>query len=230
MLDISQPWGPTVGIILPPLQSWAFLPVAIDLSTRMPAVGNQGHSSSCVAWSAGYAARSYYTGALEHRNIRQLANLPSPSYVYHLARQGACNDGTTISRVVEVLKNGSLSLADYPFTDECVPPAGPELVARAHDFRVRGIKRVDFSQTDEVKGELAQLNPVMISFHDSTAFQRFRSAGTFAEPVPPPGDKVSGWHFIMLVGYDERRQAFRLMNSWGRGWGDHGVPTWCAIT
>jgi hypothetical protein len=68
--------------------------------------------------------------------------------------------------VVEVLKNGSLSLAEYPFTDACVPPASPVLVAR--------------------------------------------------------GPKISRWHLMTLVGYDERRQAFRLINSWGKGWGDHG--------
>jgi hypothetical protein len=27
---------------------------------------------------------------------------------------------------------------------------------------------------------------------------------------------------MTLVGYDEQRQAFRLINSWGMGWGDHG--------
>jgi hypothetical protein len=121
----------------------AFLPVAIDLSSRMPAVGNQGKSSSCVAWATAYAGRSYYTGTLERRNIR------------------------------------ALSLADYPFNDACVPPASPDLVARAHDFQVRGFKRVDIAQTDDVKGQLAQLNPVMISFNVGTAFMRFRGGGTF---------------------------------------------------
>jgi len=200
----------------------AFLPVEIDLSNRMPPVGNQGKSSSCTAWATAYAARSYYTSTIEHRNVAQAANLPSPSYLYHLARTGGCDDGSTIGRLVEVLKNGSLSLADYPFTDACVPPASPQLVARAHDFRVRGVSRVDVARIDDVKGQLAQLNPVMIRFHDSTAFQRLRGANTFTEPAPPPNDKVSGWHLMTLVGYDERRQAFRLINSWGKGWGDHG--------
>ena len=200
----------------------AFLPVAVDLTNHMPPVGDQGHSQSCSAWATAYAARSYYTSAMENRNIQQAANLPSPSYVFHLARAGECGSGSSVVRVVDVLKNGSLSLADYPFTDACVPPATPELVAQAHDFRVRGVKRVDIAQIDDVKGQLVQLNPVMIAFHDSTAFQRFRGDDTFTEPAPPPDDKVQGWHLMTLAGYDERRQAFRLINSWGTGWGDHG--------
>jgi Domain of unknown function (DUF4384)/Papain family cysteine protease len=103
-----------------------------------------------------------------------------------------------------------------------VPPAPPDLVARAHDFRVLGANRVDISQPDDIKGQLAQSNPVMIVFHDSTAWQRLRGARTFTEPAPPPDDKIQGWHFMTIVGYDERRQAFRLINSWSKGWGDHG--------
>jgi Papain family cysteine protease/Domain of unknown function (DUF4384) len=206
--------------IVPPHR--AYLPVVIDLSSRMPAVGDQGHSMSCTAWASAYAARSYYTNTLESRNIRQAANLPSPNYVFHLARQGGCDQGTSIGRAVDVLKNGALSLADYPFTDMCTPPASPDIVARAHDFKVRGLTRVNISQSDDVKGQLAQLNPVVISFKVSTAWMRFRGPGTFAEPAPPADDKNQGGHAMAIVGYDEQRQAFRLINSWGKGWGDHG--------
>ncbi|MGO8842941.1 MAG: C1 family peptidase [Methyloceanibacter sp.] len=200
----------------------AFLPTSIDLSSRMPAVGKQGGLGSCTAWATAYAARSYYTGAFEDRNIRQSANLPSPNYVYHLARRSDCNAGSTLGQIVDVLKNGALSLADYPYTDACVPAASPELVARAHDFRVLGANRVDISQPDDIKGQLAQSNPVIISFTVSTAFGQLRGAKTFMERAPPADDKVHGGHAMTIVGYDERRQAFRLINSWGKGWGDHG--------
>jgi Caspase domain/Papain family cysteine protease/Domain of unknown function (DUF4384) len=200
----------------------AFLPDVVDLSGRMPAVGDQGRSSSCAAWSTAYAARSYYTAALERRDVLRPANLPSPSYVYHLARDGKCEDGTTIPRVVEVLKHGALSLEQSPFTAACVAPASPQLVAQANDFRVRGMGRVDVARLDDIKGQLARSNPVIIRLQVSTAFQHLRGTATFDEPAPPPGDKLTGWHFITLVGYDERRQVFRLINSWGTGWGDRG--------
>src|SRR5215475_5083292 len=77
----------------------AFLPRKIDLSSRMPPVGHQGQIQSCQAWATAYAARSYYTSALERRDIMQPANLPSPSYVYHLARtDNNCGEGSTIVR------------------------------------------------------------------------------------------------------------------------------------
>lgn len=200
----------------------AFLPVSVDITSRVPAVGNQGGSSSCVAWATAYAARSYYTGALERRDISQPPNLPSPSYVYHLARQGGCDSGTNIARVVGVLQKGALSLADSPFTDKCIAPATPDEVARAHDFSVRGFIRVDYTKVNDIKGQLARSNPVLIDFNVSTAFEKIRSADTFTEVTPPADDKIKGWHFMTLVGYDDQRQAFRVQNSWGRNWGDHG--------
>jgi hypothetical protein len=200
----------------------AFLPLVADLSSRMPPVGNQGHLGSCAAWAVAYAARSYYTGARENRNIRLPANLPSPNYVYHLARLKGCDDGTSVGRVVDVLKNGSLSLADYPYSDQCAPPAAADYVDRAHDFKVRDVDRVDIAGPDDIKGQLARGNPVLIRMYVGTAFEHLRGASVFTEPAPPPDDKNAGWHFMTVVGYDERRQAFRLINSWGKGWGDHG--------
>src|SRR5208282_3847981 len=214
---------PAVDRGLPKIPQYrAFLPEKVDLSNRMPAVGDQGKLGSCGAWAVAYAARSYYTETLERRDVREPGNLPSPNYVYNLARPGKCEDGTNVDRVVAVLKQGSLSLADFPYTDACVPPAAPAFVARAHDFRVRGYSQVNVGRPDDIRGQLAQGNPVIIRFFVSTAFQKLRNATTFTEPAPPPGDKLTGWHFITLVGYDERRQAFRLINSWSTRWGDHG--------
>ncbi len=70
------------------------------------------------------------------------------------------------------LRRGALSLADYAYSDACVPPAPPQLVARAHDFRVRGLNRVDISRPDDAKGQLARSTPVLISFYASTAFHK----------------------------------------------------------
>src|SRR5579859_7389195 len=43
----------------------AFIPMSTDLSYRLPRPGNQGKAGSCTAWAVAYAARGYYTAALE---------------------------------------------------------------------------------------------------------------------------------------------------------------------
>ncbi|MDC7786273.1 C1 family peptidase [Rhodoplanes sp. TEM] len=197
----------------------AFLPVSVDLSAGMPPPGRQGKLPSCTAWAVAYAARSYYVATGEGRDVRQATNIASPAYVYHLARATPDCGGTNFVRNIEVLKRGAPSMASYPYADQCTPPPGPDVAARAGDFRVRGYRRIDLARLDDIKGQLALSNPVLISFADSLAFQKHRGDGVFTEPgFAGP----RGWHAMTLTGYDDRRQAFRLINSWGQGWGDRG--------
>jgi hypothetical protein len=200
----------------------AFLPVSADLSSRMPPVGDQGSLGSCTDWAMAYAARSYYSNTAEGRDVTKKDNLPSPNYVFHVSRTGSCDDGTSVDDALRVMRKGVLSLADYPYSDKCVGPPPAKVIARASDFRVRAVRKVDTSHADDAKGLLARGNPVLIRFNISSKFQDHSGDKTFSEPAPPRGDKNAGWHLMALVGYDERRQAFRLINSWGTDWGDHG--------
>lgn len=40
--------------------------------------------------------------------------------------------------------------------------------------------------------------------------------------MPQQGMKSSGYHAVVLTGFDSRKQAFRVRNSWGPNWGDKG--------
>ncbi|MBK5960724.1 hypothetical protein CCR97_21325 [Rhodoplanes elegans] len=197
----------------------AFLPLSVDLSGSMPLPGRQGKLPSCTAWAVAYAARSYYVATAEGRDVRQAANVPSPAYVYHLARTQQDCTGTSFVRNIDVLRRGAPSLASYPYADQCTAPPGPGVTGRPGEFQVRGYRRIDLARIDDVKGQLALSNPVLISFADSVAFQKHRGDGVFAEP---DFTGPRGWHAMTLTGYDDRRQAFRLINSWGTGWGDRG--------
>lgn len=199
----------------------AFLPVRVDLSNRMPPVGDQGDQLSCTAWATAYAARSYYTNTLESRNTHLRTNLPSPNYVYHVSRPAGCDKGSLVTRAAEVLRNGAPSLAEYPYSTKCeTPPA--ELGPRSGDFKVRGLTGVDFRRLDDIKGQLVNANPVIISFWLSNAWGKLRGQKVFTEPFVPADDQLKGGHAMTIVGYDDGRQAFRVMNSWGERWGDRG--------
>jgi Papain family cysteine protease/Domain of unknown function (DUF4384) len=203
----------------------AFLPLSVDLSFRMPKVGNQGNANSCVAWALGYAVRSYYSVALENRDTGRQENIASPNYIYNVAKQLAnakkCDGGSSFDSNVKVLQKGALSLANYPYHDsDCDGAPAPQIIASASDFRIRGARMLDHKKLDDIKGALAQSNPVVISFSADKPFMQHRGDGVFASTV---ADKASaGWHAMALVGYDDRKQAFRLINSWGTGWGDSG--------
>ena len=141
-----------------------FLPEAIDLSGNLPPPGDQGKVGSCTAWAVGYAARSYYTSALEMRSARLLRNVPSPGYLYHLARGNAgggqgCSEGSSVTANVEVLKRGAKSLADYPYsrTNRCQSPPSNADISTADDFKVQGLILLEHMQIEDIKGKLAEL-------------------------------------------------------------------------
>ncbi len=49
-------------------------------------------------------------------------------------------------------------------------------------------------------------------------FKALRSDAVYRHDKP----ENSNWHAMAVVGYDEGRQAFRVVNSWGTHWGDAG--------
>ncbi len=194
----------------------AFLPVAADLSGNMLPPGDQGKAGTCAGFATVYGALSYYVSAIEGRDLHDIRNMPSPGYVMSFIKGYCC---TNMYAVAEILKKGAVSIADYPYTENGKPAPSPELIARAHDFQVRGTRRVNFNRLDDIKGQLVRGNPVIIILWTDAAFQKYRGDTIFADRSPK---KNEGLHSIVVVGYDDRRQAFRVMNSWGQGWGDHG--------
>lgn len=197
-----------------------FLRESVDLTPLMPPVRDQGKLVSGAAWAVAYAARSYYAGRNESRNVEVPENEASPNYVYNLARGESCDEGASISKTVQVLQQGAVSLATFPYGAECqAPPAS--LVSTASDFRVKGYHVVDRSHVDDIKGQIERGNPVVTQFRVSPAFQEFRGSGVFDEVDFQSRDEDS-WQTLTIVGYNDKLQAVRVMNSWGRGWGDEG--------
>lgn len=198
----------------------AFLPAQVDLSGSFPPPGDQGKQGSCVGWAVGYAARAYYALSLERRPPGQAAHIPSPAYVYNAIKDPAqsCNSGSNIARALDLLKSGSVSMARMPYdAGQCAPPSS-QMRAAATDFRIDSWLAVDPARLDQVKAELAQRNPVVIGMNMRPAFHRLRGPAVYRSS----GEDEDGSHAMAVVGYDDGRQAFRVINSWGRRWGDGG--------
>ncbi|HSR77337.1 MAG TPA: C1 family peptidase [Xanthobacteraceae bacterium] len=197
----------------------AFLPERVDLSDRFPTPGNQGTQNSCVGWSVGYAARAYYANRIEGRDLSNPANIPSPAYIYDSIKDTSqqCNSGTKISAALNLLKRGAVSLKRFPYYEDACQPPNSAVRSQASDFRIENWLLVDIRRVDQIKGALAYGHPVIVGLRATNAFIRLRAGEIYRNP-----DEVVGLHSITLVGYDERRQAFKLINSWGQTWADGG--------
>jgi C1A family cysteine protease len=129
-----------------------------------------------------------------------------------------CDSVTDWGNAVAILKKGALSLAEYPYSESCAaPPAN--IIAKANDFRVLGFRVIDLKKAEDIKGQIARGNPVLLGFNAAGVFDNFRGDGIYTQPIRNP---KAGGHAVVLIGYDDVRQAFRLLNSWGQNRADRG--------
>jgi len=195
----------------------AFLPERVDLSARFPTPGDQGEQGSCVGWAVGYAARSYYAVIREGRPRNQIGEIPSPSYIYGAIKPaGDCDTGSLITKALDLLsRDGAVSMARFPYNHRQCPI--PSRVA-SPQFRIANWRAINTGVIDDVKGALAKGHPVIIGSQVTKDFMNLRGDGVWRGA----GERIPGGHAMTLVGYDERLQAFRVINSWGTRWGVGG--------
>ncbi len=71
---------------------------------------------------------------------------------------------------------------------------------------------------EKVKAQLARGVPVIFDMRPTAQFKQFKGDGV----LDIPGVMNGFGHAMLAVGYDDARKAFRIQNSWGRGFGDGG--------
>lgn len=200
----------------------AFLPSSVDLSARLPPPGYQGPQSSCVAWALAYAVLSYYAGKPHGWQFTSPDRLFSPAYLYNQIVQssGNCDRGSRMSEALQLLQqDGVASLAQFPYdTSNCTRLPTAEVRAAGRRHRIQSWQVIAPGQLDDIKGQLYKGHPVVFGLSVSEAFLTWQGSRVYDDRTAP---RTLG-HAMVFVGYDERRHAFRALNSWGTGWGDQG--------
>jgi hypothetical protein len=202
----------------------AFLPAFKDLSASFPPPGDQGRQQSCVAWSVGYALRGYY-----QRRGQSVAadagSLFSPAFIYNqLSKTPDCSHGGNIRAALELMRSaGIATLADFPYDDRSCTRK-PDDSVRQHAAANTIIGFRSFGQngdirTDDIKGALLAGDPVEVGLNiNNKALSRLRRGEIYDADGGLPFDG----HAMVVTGFDDRIQAFKLINSWGRKWADDG--------
>ena len=199
----------------------AFLPERVNLPDYFPAPGAQGMQGSCVGWAVAYGARSYYQGAAQGRKLDR-ANAFSPAYVYNQIRSDPsnCDAGSSIVNALNLLsRQGVARLSEFPYAESnCGRIPGNDIKNSAARNAIRGWSAIRKGDIEGVKGALYRGHPVIVAMMLSPTFDQIRGPAIYADE----GSNSTGGHAMVIVGYDDHRRAFRLLNSWGEGWGDRG--------
>lgn len=197
------------------------LPRSADLSPLLPQPGDQGQQASCVGWTVAYAMKTYQEGVERRWPLDQPSAQFSPAFIYNQIRRSQdCNGGTMLPDALNlVLRGGAAPLSDFPYTPHaCTAMPSAAVRQRARHFAIADWRRVDTRDQLEVKEYVAAGIPVMIGMRVDEPFMRLRGPVTYNRYSGVP----LGGHALLVVGYDDGRDAFRVINSWGTSWGDGG--------
>lgn len=188
------------------------LPESFDLSDKLPPVGNQGMQQSCVAWAVAYALKSYQ----EKLESGQQFTF-SPSFIYNQINNGQ-NAPTYVTDALNVLsQQGVCEYNDMPYNvNDWVTKPSQQALSNAKKFRIDYWRKINHVDIKEVKAHLAAGYPVIIGAYITEEFIRN------GKDVWSTSGTPAGGHCMLLVGYDNSKNAFKVMNSWGSGWGDNG--------
>lgn len=197
------------------------LPAEYDLADRFPTPGNQGRQGSCVGWAVAYALKSYQEQNERQWGYASREHLFSPSYVYNQIRRSPdCLGGTSFSDALNLLRReGVARMSDFDYREnDCF--AVPSAIVRqnARNFAIADWRRVNVQDETEIKTQIAAGFPVLIGFMADQRFADLRAGQTY----DAPGGRALGGHAIVVVGYSDARNAFKVINSWGQDWGDSG--------
>ncbi len=201
----------------------AFLPPEVDLSAHFPTPGSQGQQGSCTAWAVGYDLRSYYEGrARQWGQFTTPEQVFSPAYIYNRLHEGAtnCDKGTAISDALDLLMNeGVPPMSEFPYAaDNCFRMPDNKIKLLASRFKIKSWRRIEPTKLDDAKGQLNAGNPVVFGMDLADSFDNLKGDEIYDDTDSPR----TGGHAMVLVGYSEKRQAFKFINSWGTHWGDNG--------
>lgn len=197
---------------------------SIDLSSQMPIVGNQGGQLSCVGWAVGYYCKTYHE--VVEKGWSANKNAYSPSWIYNQINGGQDN-GSSIGGAMDLLVNQGCDFKDnfpYSSANYTTQPDNGSKTNSTH-YKSSSWQYVQ-KNTGDFKTILALSRVLVISIPVYPDFDRLRASNEIYDDF---SGSSRGNHAICIVGYDDNRQAFKFINSWGTGWGLSGYG-WIAYS
>ncbi len=205
------------------------LPESVSLLRFAPDRQNQGKQGSCVAWSSVYAARTIIEAASTGQSGNNTAF--SPAFVYNQIGLEGCQGAYIQNAMKFMTDKGVLPMSDFPYDDgDCSRQANGALVNKAAQNRMHGFTRL--TETEDVNGiniravkeHLSKDAPVVIGMMVGGTFMQGMMGRELWAPSEDDRSQMGfGGHAMCVIGYDDRKQAFQLMNSWGPEWGNNGI-------
>jgi len=194
--------------------SFQSLPPSVDFNDKLPPPYDQGSLGSCASNG----------GALAYKYSYPLVD-PSRLFLYFNARTRNnpsaqyCDTGSSVTDVMSVLQQIGIcqeNLWPYNISQFTVQPP-VNCYQDASNHKIVGPINIS-TDINTLKSVLAINKPIVfgLQVYDSI-FQL-----TAQNPVYYGNGNLCGGHCLVLCGYDDATQLFKVRNSWSANWCDNG--------
>lgn len=222
----------------------ADLPLKKDLSDFLPAIGDQGQQGSCTAFAVAEAITILYNQAKQKRynlsEIMDYTNWYSPAFIFNIGkakypypRSEDCSDGISYIDAFLVARDYGVArwpLAKYLSTSNagCVNKYYPSasVLKQAAKDKIVTFQRLDLD-LDLFKNLLAEEPgyPICISVVVDQGYKKASNKengcvwSAKSQSIPR---QVNAKHAMVIVGYDDQKQCFKVLDSKGFQKGEGG--------
>lgn len=228
----EQPLGEQLPILSLP----GVLSASVDLSPECPPVHDQGSAASCAAFALADGAFAFQLGQLyssQGWDFNNAANLPSARYLYVETGKnqslGCPEDGRSLTQSALYLQtSGTSTELNAPYAQLCDDAWTQGALDDAAMLQIDSYSMQPLDSPARMTNARAVLalqhRPLVLVTRIDNAFRYYDPADEWAYSGPQ-----IGVHAMLIVGYDDARQAFKVRNSWGSDWGDNG-HVWIAYS
>lgn len=208
------------------------VPVKVNLKKYCPVPGDQRKTGACVGWAVGYGALTIQRAILSQTTdpalITQYAN--SAAFLYNQVRRNKtdCTEGAYLEDALALLKiQGDCLENSFNYEQhDCHIQPGDTNLAEAQQYKAQDFAAV-FALDEDPKSKigkackiLATNTPIVIGVGVTKSFFEILPGATTWNPVE--SESVTGYHAMVLTGYNNVEKYFELLNSFGPSWGQNG--------
>jgi hypothetical protein len=204
----------------------------VDLRGKLPVPGEQ-QMQDCTSWALAYAMKSFMEVKDQGWQPNAAARTFSPRFIYNQINEGK-DEGSLITDGLKLMKDkGCATLATCPYEPgEFRGQPTAAALAEAALFKIRSYKAArskDAIRAAVQRGHVVPIGvivtPIFMGGHWEIYTRELHDRG-LAQRKP---DQPHGRHAMCVVGFDDSKEAFLVMNSWGKNWGKNGY-FWLSYT
>lgn len=207
------------------------IPTSYSLEDYVPPVKDQV-GATCTGFAFiyyGLSTQYNYQFSLKN-NADKIGHAFDPYFIYTILNQTdySCSSGNYLKQVLSKLKSKGAKKRFFPPFLKCdSSDSSNEYLDYTLPYSLSSYYRlsIDNNLDDNVKKSISRNKPVIIgvfvnnNFAFNIGYNGYTNSNSYERSL------LSGeYHAVAVIGYDDNKYggAFRVVNSWGKSWGDKG--------